>query len=133
MLLLLHRLEHQIVDGLQPVLTEKKLSYEQWRLLAALSGAPGQTMTQLGHITALPSTSVTRHVDKLVERALVIRRIDPADKRRVVAALSARGTRMVDEICTAERALADPLLERILPSVSPETFFEALNTLANPA
>lgn len=85
LLLVLKRLERDIERGLQPLLDEFDLSIEQWRVMAALDEQAGQPMSQLAGSAALPAASLTRHVDKLVERGLVLRRMHPADKRRVVA------------------------------------------------
>ena len=42
---------------------------------------------------ALIATKITRAVDRLVEKGLVVRAPDKADRRRVVLRLSARGAR----------------------------------------
>ncbi len=50
--------------------------------MSVLLERPGLPMSALAEAAVLPSASLTRHVDRLVERALVVRRVDPHDKRR---------------------------------------------------
>ncbi|GAA3096171.1 DNA-binding MarR family transcriptional regulator [Kribbella aluminosa] len=105
MLLLLKRIERQLEVGLRPLLDEFGLTIEQWRIMAALLEEPGQPMSVLAESAVLPAASLTRHVDKLVERGLVLRRIHPNDKRRIVAALSPVGGTVADRLATTQRGL----------------------------
>ena len=105
MLLLLKRIERQLELGLQPLLDEFGLTIEQWRIMAALHEEPGQPMSQLAEYAVLPAASLTRHVDKLVERGLVLRRIHPGDKRRIVTALSPVGGTVAERLAAAQREL----------------------------
>ncbi|TDO51120.1 DNA-binding MarR family transcriptional regulator [Kribbella sp. VKM Ac-2571] len=105
MLLVLKRIERQLELGLQPLLDEFGLTIEQWRIMAALHEEPGQPMSMLAESAVLPAASLTRHVDKLVERGLVLRRIHPDDKRRIVTALSPVGGTVADRLASAQREL----------------------------
>jgi DNA-binding MarR family transcriptional regulator len=105
LLLLLKRAERQLELGLQPLLDEFALTIEQWRIMSALHEEPGQPMSVLAESAVLPAASLTRHVDKLVERGLVVRRIHPDDKRRIVTALSPVGTTVADRLAATQRTL----------------------------
>lgn len=94
--------EHTLRQAVQHVLVAENLTFEQWQVLAALLEQPGLRMTDLAEFAVLPAASLTRHVDALVERALVIRRIDPADKRRAVVALSVLGERLARRLAAVE-------------------------------
>ena len=101
------RLKHaeQALRGrLAPMLEAEGITFEHWQILASLLEDPGQRMTELAEASVLPAATLTRHVDKLVERALVVRRIDSDDKRRVVAALSSRGERLARRLRDVEQA-----------------------------
>lgn len=111
LLLLLKRAERQLEVGLQPLLDEFSLTIEQWRIMSALHEEPGQPMSALAKSAVLPAASLTRHVDKLVERGLVIRRIHPHDKRRVVTALSPVGTTVADRLAATQRAVEADLAD----------------------
>ena len=84
------------------VLDAEHITFEHWQVLAALLECPGIRMTDLADAAVLPAATLTRHVDRLVERALVIRRVDPADRRRAVVALSARGQTLAAQISRVE-------------------------------
>lgn len=87
---------------LDPALVAEGILFEHWQVLAALLEHPGLPMTELAEASVLPAATLTRHVDKLVELALVIRRIDPSDKRRAVVALSARGEHLARRLREVE-------------------------------
>ncbi|GAA1656712.1 hypothetical protein GCM10009744_56900 [Kribbella alba] len=105
LLLLLKQAERRIELGLLPQLEELALTIEQWRVMSALHEEPGQPMSALAEAAVLPAASLTRHVDKLVERGLVLRRIHPDDKRRIVTALSPVGSTVAGRLRAAEREL----------------------------
>ena len=105
MLLLLKRIERQLELGLRPLLDEFGLTIEQWRIMASLQEEPGQPMSVLAESAVLPAASLTRNVDKLVERGLVLRRIHARDKRRIVTALSPVGGTVADRLAAAQRDL----------------------------
>ena len=86
----------------QPLLDEHGLLPEHWRILAVVDDHPGITMTSLATSAVVTAASLTRHVDRLVELALVVRRIDPADRRRAVLALSPRGADLAARLLAAE-------------------------------
>lgn len=100
--------EQAVRRAVEPVLTAEELTFEQWQVLAALLERPGLWMTELAEFAVLPAATLTRHVDKLVERALVIRRIDPDDRRRAVAALSRPGERLALRLRDLEVRAAAP-------------------------
>jgi DNA-binding MarR family transcriptional regulator len=113
LLLLLKQAERRIEHQLLPILAEFDLSLEQWRVMSALADEPGLPMSTLAGKAVLPNASLTRHVDKLVERGLVVRRIHPSDRRRVVTALSPVGTTVAERLraeeCRVESAIATEL------------------------
>ncbi|MET3963847.1 DNA-binding MarR family transcriptional regulator [Marmoricola sp. OAE513] len=104
LVVLLRYCEDKVRQRLQPVLDEAGLAPEHWRVMALLHERPGLGAGAIAKGAVLPSASVTRHVDKLVERGMVVRRVDPADKRRVVLALSRRGTEVAEALLAEERA-----------------------------
>ena len=98
----LKRAEQALRRHLQPLLAEHHIGFEHWLVLAALSEEPGLRMSDLAESAALPPATLTRHVDLLVERALVVRRIDAEDRRIALIALSKPGERLVGQLQAAE-------------------------------
>jgi DNA-binding MarR family transcriptional regulator len=105
LVVLLRSCEDKVRQRLQPLLDEAGLSHEHWRVIALLHEEPGIGMSAIARGAVLPSASATRHVDKLVERGLVVRRIDARDKRRVVTALSPRGMKLAERLLAEEYAV----------------------------
>lgn len=112
LLLRLRQAEAQVLERLQPSLDEVDLSADHWRVLAVLLEAPASTMSALGQQAVVPAASLTRLVDRLVERGLVHRHADPLDGRRVAVTLSVLGERLARRLEAEERAasaaVADP-------------------------
>ena len=111
--LLLTQAESTVRRRLEPLLADAGLTFDHWRIMTVLLAQPGTRMSAIAEQAVLRAASLTRHMDHLVERAMVVRRIDPADKRRVVAALSPTGEalagRLRQEERTVEAAIADGL------------------------
>jgi len=94
--------EHALRRAVAPALTEAAVTFEQWQVLAALREHPGLRMTDLAELAVLPAATLTRHVDALVARALVIRKVAPDDKRRAVVALSSLGEQLAERVHALE-------------------------------
>lgn len=116
---LLRHAENRIRERLQPTLAEAGLTLSHWRILSVLHENPGLRMTAIATAAVVPNATLTRHVDALVERSLLLRRIDPDDKRRVVAALSARGETLVARLRDDERAVAAEVLDALAGAADP--------------
>ncbi|MDT0269793.1 MarR family transcriptional regulator [Streptomyces sp. DSM 44915] len=101
---LLSRAERLAARRLRGALEETGCSVEAWRVLSLLADDPGQGMTSLADRTQLPPPTLTRLMDQLVDDGLVHRRVDPLDRRRVLAALTPRGRQ-------AHRRLAERVRE----------------------
>lgn len=101
----LKQAEFLLRSRLQHVLDVEDLTFEHWQVLAALLEQSGLRMTDLAELAVLPPATLTRHVDRLVERAIVIRRIDPDDRRRVAVALSRAGEAVARRVREVERAV----------------------------
>lgn len=106
----LRHAEHCLEQRLLPSLRERELTMEQWRVMSVLLDHPGIAMSSLADAAVMPAASLTRNVDKLVERAVAIRRIDPQDKRRIVAALSPHGHALATQLRTQEESVERLLL-----------------------
>lgn len=98
LVVLLRQVEHVLVSMMIGDLDDEQLTPERWRILSVLRDDPGQTMTELMGRAVLPAASLTRHVDRLVEQGLVIRRAHAEDGRRVLAALSPHGVVVCDRV-----------------------------------
>jgi DNA-binding MarR family transcriptional regulator len=99
----LKRAEQAMRRHLQPLLAEYDIGFDHWLVLAALAETPGVRMSDLAEAAVLPPATLTRHVDRLVETALVVRRVDAEDRRIALVALSTRGAALVAQLLAAEQ------------------------------
>ncbi|WP_225858974.1 MarR family winged helix-turn-helix transcriptional regulator [Streptomyces albicerus] len=88
---LLARAERLAARRLQAALEEHDCSLDAWRVLSLLSDGAGHPMTAVAEAAFLPPATLTKLVDHLVDQNLVYRRVDPLDRRRILAHLTPRG------------------------------------------
>ncbi|KRA28141.1 MULTISPECIES: MarR family winged helix-turn-helix transcriptional regulator [unclassified Nocardioides] len=100
--------EAAVREALQPLLDEHGLTLEHWRIIAVIDDEPGLGMSEVAVAAVVPAASLTRHMDRLVERGLVVRRADPEDGRRAVVALSPRGQTYAARVRDVERTVNVP-------------------------
>lgn len=79
-------------------LTGTGLTVDQWRVLDVLAATEGAAMSDIAAVAVITGPTLTRAVDRLVDRALVYRNLDHADRRRVLVRLSERGVELHREI-----------------------------------
>jgi len=104
------------------------LSVVGWRIIAILGTHFPLSAKALGELTAMDQVSISRAVEQLASKKLVSRRVDLADRRRVVLRLSKKGEEVYNQIVpvlyAGERALVSGLsksdeaaLRRIMESM----------------
>jgi DNA-binding MarR family transcriptional regulator len=87
--------EQAVNRGLAESLGAEGVTVEQWRILRALSDGYGHSMGDLAAAVLMPHPTLTKAVDRLIEGALVYRRQDEVDRRRVAVYLADRGRDLV--------------------------------------
>lgn len=92
---LLTEAERGVNRGLAEALASDGVTVEQWRILRVLSDGHGHGMGDLAAAVLMPHPTLTKTVDRLVDDALVYRRQDETDRRRVSVFLSERGRALV--------------------------------------
>ncbi len=108
------------------LLDEEIPTLEGWRVLGALRSGDGFTMSGISAAMAIPAPTLTRIVDKLVDRGFVIRRVDATDRRRVLIYLSSRGKTKVRRLVKREAAIKAALTAEF----NEETAIHLIRTLA---
>lgn len=88
---LLSEAEQAVNRGLAEALGAEGMTVEQWRILRALSDGHGHSMGDLALAVLMPHPTLTKAVDRLIDDALVYRRQDEVDRRRVAVFLADRG------------------------------------------
>ena len=95
------------------VVRRRGLRVQEWRVLASLRDSDGQMTTRLAELALLEQSRLTRILDQMDARALVERRSDAEDRRRVRVYLTADGARLADEMVARARRHEADLIARL--------------------
>ena len=110
LLRILGDIDRFLVERLDPVLKDMGLGREHWQVLRLFEDGQGRSMGDIARTAGLPRATATRVVDLLTANALVYRRSDPLDRRRVLVYLADPGTESLRRIEAALVAHAAPAL-----------------------
>ena len=95
-------LSNTISAGIAATYREQyQLSVTEWRTIAILGRFPELSANQVAHKGAIDKVAVSRAVNRLLERGLLTRHIDPSDRRRSVLALTRDGHELHQQIAPA--------------------------------
>ena len=97
------RAREAVMKNFIPHLRERDLSPQQWRVLRALldaqnAGVQGREMTALAEDCYLLMPSLSRIVQNLEKRGLVVRKTAESDQRRSVISISTEGAQLVQDM-----------------------------------
>ncbi|TNF57566.1 MAG: MarR family transcriptional regulator [Rhodobacteraceae bacterium] len=99
------------------------LRVPEWRVLACLTDEDGAMVTRLARLSLLEQSRLTRIIDQMAEKGLVLRRPDPEDARRVRVFLTPDGralaTRLVEDARRHEAGVLDLLPARDAAQLKP--------------
>jgi len=107
------RLSRLLEAGLERVLIEHGINDSGFGVLAALrrAGPPFCLSPKALHNSLLiTSGAMTNRLDRLAERGLLHRLIDPRDRRRLLIALTTEGQQLIDQVITDHVAEGHRLL-----------------------
>ena len=108
---LLARASHILTQGFAHELRGHGTSLPVWRVVAALSARPGQTVTALAAASLLQQPTMTKLLDRMVRDGLVARAPDARDRRVVRVSLTPEGAAKAAELAAAaERHEAEVLV-----------------------
>lgn len=80
------------------------LSLTEWRVLLVLANHPHVAASEVAGFTGLDKMSVSRAIAALLRHGRVVRKVDAADKRRMLLRLSAEGQRLYERIGVPAKA-----------------------------
>lgn len=106
------------------------VSISQCYALDILGDHGEMTMQALAQKMFLDKSTTSRVVDPLVQRKLVVRRFDPADRRIILVGLTSAGAKLLAAIRASQIASQRQILERIAPAHR-EQLIESLGVLSN--
>lgn len=124
-------IHHRAVLDAGPWL-ELNMSTPQLKALLLISEEDAIRMRELARKLGGSFSNATVLVDRLVERGLVERMMEPQDRRVVLVRATDDGRLLIEQLVTSWRSLSEPLLERLSPE-DLETVRRALNILVSAA
>lgn len=110
-------IQHAVAHlGVQSTETGRRFGLTNSRIvaLATVLHAGELTMSELASAIDYPRPLATRLVDELVERDLLMRRHDPADRRRVLVSLTDQGLQVFEDVHREAAAI----LEHVISGMS---------------
>src|SRR5438128_12636966 len=113
----LMRLMRYETRRLAQILGQYDLTIPQYFTLQALRTLePGRRMGDLAHRMCQSSATTTGLVERLEEGGLVERIMDPTDRRAVQVRITARGSRLLEDVACAQREHLTGALGRLDPA-----------------
>lgn len=104
-------------------------SVPQVKALGLLSHRAPCTVGELANGLGVAMATASEAVDRLVERALVVRQVNPADRRQVLLDLTEQGRSLTDEMRIVRRGQLRQAFARLAPK-DRAVFVDALRVLA---
>jgi DNA-binding MarR family transcriptional regulator len=98
---LLARVAHHLNREIETILQRSGITLEQWRVLDLLADRHGRPMSEIAAHVMVPPPTLTKIVDRLVDNALVHRRVDETDRRRVLVLATDRGIELYEHLTPA--------------------------------
>ena len=113
---LLARAAHQVSSEFHEQLRRRGISVAVWRVLSALLGSEGETVTGLAETCLLQQPTMTKLLDRMARSGLVARSPDQRDRRVVRIALTGTGRALAEDLAVAAKAHEAELLARHPPA-----------------
>lgn len=96
-----NRLNRLVETGFERRLTAFGLTVSQWSVMALLFHGEARTIGELADAFPLDQGAVSRLVDRLREKSLVVRRRHETDRRLTIVELTEKGRALMPELAAA--------------------------------
>ncbi|MBT3833857.1 MAG: homoprotocatechuate degradation operon regulator HpaR [Gammaproteobacteria bacterium] len=106
------RAREAVMKKFIPSLRENGLSSQQWRVIRALNEEEGLDITELAHRCFLLMPSLSRIIQNLEKRKLVIRNQSSSDNRKSVISITAPGKKLFQKIAPKSVERYDLITEK---------------------
>jgi DNA-binding MarR family transcriptional regulator len=112
--LLLHAAADRMVADLDKAAIEFGLNdVRDWLVLAALAGGTQRTQLELSRMICVDKTTLISVLDRLEQQQLIVRTVDPSDRRVRIPQITAAGKRVHSKFAAARDAAESQALDGI--------------------
>jgi DNA-binding MarR family transcriptional regulator len=111
---------------------DTEVTLPQYRAMVVLAANGPQRVGDLAETLTIHPSTATRLCDRLVERDLIERSVDPTNRRETDISLSILGRAIVDRVTSARRAEIGTIVQRI-PHTLQQPAITALRAFADAA
>ena len=95
---LIYLTAQEIKNFAEKLLKPYDLTLEQFHLLKHMSSDSGMSQRQLGDLVNKTPANITRILDRLEQKNLVVRRSNPEDRRGTHVFLTTQGSGLIEEV-----------------------------------
>jgi DNA-binding MarR family transcriptional regulator len=112
---LIFQLSRHLATSIDRRMAPFNVTGQQAALLVRSSVAPDSTPTQLAPWLGTDNAGITRLLDRLEAKGLIVRRMSATDRRAVVVELTPAGRALIPHLVLAFRALSAQLIDGFAP------------------
>lgn len=128
----LSRVASVLHAGFSKCLDEYGIAPEQFGTLRIISEDGNITQSEIAEILAKGKPTVSRALDALEKKGLIVRESNQEDRRIKPIRLTQKGQEVLDRVVPRARQFNDAIKARLTP-VEIETFFRVLDTIVETA
>jgi DNA-binding MarR family transcriptional regulator len=116
LMFLLHAAAERMTDDLDRAAVEMGLTdVRDWFVLAALDDGQQRTQLELSRMVCVDKTTLISVLDRLEQQKLVVRTVDPSDRRVRIPQITPAGRRAYAKFATARDAVEAKALDGVDP------------------
>ncbi|WP_170515548.1 homoprotocatechuate degradation operon regulator HpaR [Ruegeria atlantica] len=122
------RARERVMGPIRKMLADVGVTEQQWRVLRVLNEEGPQEPTHIADRACLLLPSLTRILQKLEAKGLILRSAHPCDKRRQIVDITAKGKQIIQDNIQITIHLAEDLRTKLGPDRH-EALLDLLNEL----
>lgn len=108
---LINQTGRKISQVLNHYFVPHEVTSEQWSVLARLCEEDGISQKELASRVSKDQTNVTRILDQLQRKGLIVRKVNPEDRRSFLPSVTAEGKRVYEKIAPLEEQVIEMATE----------------------
>lgn len=77
---------------------QANLNVDQWVVLKQISENNGCSQVEIGQSTVKDAPTTTRIIDQLTKKKLIVKQLDPEDRRRYMVFVTEKGSQLIERL-----------------------------------